>query len=339
MPKTPGSSGKRGLARTTGLRSRQTGKTQAVGHAAPWLLWPVLVFLSFCAAADYRIGIEALNRGDHARALAELEPLAKSGDNRAQWALGYMYRRGLGVPKDQARAEIWRERAVQGTLGKAARNERGRKKHAQIKGRGSGFVVSERGQILTNLHVVEGCGRIRVRSGLNTAPARLKAADDGADLALLELSAPLTAKPVALRRKAGAALGEQVLIAGYPLQGVLSHEMHVLVGFVSALAGPRGDARLIQIGAQVQPGNSGGPVLDRAGRVIGVVAGVLPPAEAERAGAIGAPHIGFAIRGELMGSFLDRAGVRYHAGAEAALDTETLARRAEEFTVLVECLR
>jgi S1-C subfamily serine protease len=141
------------------------------------------------------------------------------------------------------------------------------------------------------------------------------------------------------RRQSGAVLGEPVLIAGYPLQGLLSHEMHVAVGIVSALAGPRGDARLIQIGAQVQPGNSGGPVLDRSGRVIGVVAGVLPPRDAERAGAIGAPQISFAIRGELVGSFLDRTGVRHRASTGAALDTGALARRAEDFTVLVECLR
>ncbi len=72
------------------------------------LLWPVLPLVASCALADYQTGIEALNRGDHARALSELEPLAQSGDSRAQWALGYMHRRGLGVPKDPARAEAWR---------------------------------------------------------------------------------------------------------------------------------------------------------------------------------------------------------------------------------------
>jgi S1-C subfamily serine protease len=322
-----------------GVLAKMTFKNEKWNRVLQMLLWPVLLLVASCAAADYRAGIEALNRGDHGRAFNELEPLAKSGNSRAQWALGYMYRRGLGVPKDQARAEAWRERAVQGTLGKAARNERGPQDPAQIMGRGSGFVVSERGQVVTNHHVVARCGRIRVRSGLNTAHAKLKAADDRADLALLEASEPLSAKPAVLRRPGGAALGEEVVIAGYPLQGVLSHEMHVLVGVVSALAGPRGDARLIQIGTRVQPGNSGGPVLDRAGRVIGVVAGVLPPAEAERAGAIGAPQISFAIRGELISSFLDRTGVRYRTGADAALDTKALARRAEAFTVLVECLR
>lgn len=311
-----------------------------VGHPVSLLLWPVLLFVANCASADYRSGIEALNRGDHVHALAELESLAQSGDSRAQWALGYMYRRGLGVPKDGTKAEAWRRRAVEGTLGKAARRGPGRRDSARVAGRGSGFVVGEPGRVLTSHHVVARCEGIRVRSGLETARATLKAADSRSDLALLELSDPLATRPAALRRRPGAALGEQVLIAGYPLQGVLSREVHVLVGVVSALAGPRGDARLIQLGTRAQPGNSGGPVLDRAGRVIGVVAGVLPPAEAVLAGAIGEPQISFAIRGELMDSFLDRTGVRYRrTESAAALDTKTLARRAEAFTVLVECLR
>ena len=134
-------------------------------------------------------------------------------------------------------------------------------------------------------------------------------------------------------------LGEQVLIAGYPLQGLLSHEMHVTVGVVSALAGPRGDRRLFQIGTQVQPGNSGGPVLDGSGRVIGVVAGVLPAEDAKRAGAIWPTQISFAVRGELAGFFLDSVGARYRQTHGAAVDTGVLAALAENFTALVECLR
>lgn len=303
------------------------------------LLWPVLMLLASFAAADYRTGIDALNRGDHARALIELEPLAESGDNRAQWALGYMYRRGLGVPKDPGRAEHWRKRSVQGTLGPAHGKQPVAQDSAHVAGRGSGFVVNDRGQVMTNHHVVANCRRIRVRLGRKTAQATLAAADSRADLAILDLSATLTSRPALFRQPKVAVLGEQVLIAGYPLQGLLSHEMHVAVGIVSALGGPRGDRRLIQVGAQVQPGSSGGPVLDRAGRVIGVVAGVLPPGDAARAGAIGTPQISFAIRGELVGSFLDRARIAYREMEGKAADTGTLAARAEGFTVVVECIR
>ena len=280
-----------------------------------------------------------MNRGDHARALAELQPLAEAGNSRAQWALGHMYRRGLGIPKDPVLAERWRKRSVEGLLGPVSAKQRSAQKPAQVTGRGSGFVVNDRGQVMTNHHVVEKCARIQVRSGRKTARAKLAAADSLADLAVLNLSAPLTDRPALFRRPRGAALGEQVLIAGYPLQGLLSHEMHVAVGIVSALAGPRGDRRLIQIGTQVQPGNSGGPVLDRAGRVIGVVAGVLPPEDARRAGAISHPQISFAIRGELVGSFLDRTGIAYRAVERKATDTGALAARAEGFTVVVECIR
>jgi len=303
------------------------------------LLWPVLLLLASFATADYRTGIDALNRGDHARALSELEPLAESGDNRAQWSLSYMYRRGLGVPKNPTRAEHWRKRSVQGTLGPTIRKRPVARASPQIAGRGSGFVVNDRGQVVTNHHVVANCRSVRVRLGRRTAQATMAAADSRADLAVLDSSASLTRRPALFRQPTGAVLGERVLIAGYPLQGLLSREMHVAAGIVSALGGPRGDRRLIQIGTPVQPGNSGGPVLDRAGRVIGVVAGVLPPKDAARAGAIGTPQISFAIRGELVSSFLDRAGIAHRATGGKVADTGALSARAEGFTVVVECIR
>ena len=60
-------------------------------------------------------------------------------------------------------------------------------------------------------------------------------------------------------------------MVGYPLRGLLASEANVSTGAVSALAGPGDDRRLIQITAPVQSGNSGGPVLDAAGNVVGVV--------------------------------------------------------------------
>ena len=71
------------------------------------------------------------------------------------------------------------------------------------------------------------------------------------------------------------ALGQSVVAVGYPLQGLLASSLNVTSGTVSALAGLGDDSRHVQITAPVQPGNSGGPLFDQGGNVIGVVTSKL----------------------------------------------------------------
>jgi S1-C subfamily serine protease len=208
-----------------------------------------------------------------------------------------------------------------------------------VAGSATGILVDERGHVLTNAHVTAKCNALQVRAGDTAARASITASDRSADLALLTLAAPIAAEPALFRAKPQAVLGEQVMIAGFPLQGLLSGGLQVGVGVVSALAGPHGDPHLIQIDASVLPGNSGGPVLDSGGRVIGVVAGVLRPEDAARAGAPWPPDIGFAVRGELVARFLKQTGVSYRTAAPASVDGAALAERAGRSTVRVECLR
>jgi S1-C subfamily serine protease len=309
------------------------------------------VFGAATAMADYGSGIDALNRGDYAKALTDLRPLAEKGESRAQWALGYMYRLGLGVPKDPERAQRWRDRAVRGLVGARAVPKSGPRRAPRsalappatpsgrsVAGSATGILVDRRGHVLTNAHVAAECNALRVRSSATATGATLAASDRTADLALLILASPVAAEPARFRAKPRAVLGEQVMIAGYPLQGLLSDGLQVGVGVISALAGPRGDSRLIQIDASVLPGNSGGPVLDAGGRVIGVVAGVLRPEDTRHANAPWPPNIGFAVRGELVEGFLKRAGVRFLASTRAHAEGAELADRASRFTVRVECL-
>ena len=121
---------------------------------------------------------------------------------------------------------------------------------------GSGFVVSRGGHIVTNQHVVDGCGELRVAGGR----AVLQASDFQSDLALLKLPTDLD---LVLRFRDGRGIraGEQVVVIGFPLQGLLASEPNVTTGAVSALAGLGDDRRYFQITAPVNPGSSGGPVL------------------------------------------------------------------------------
>ena len=135
---------------------------------------------------------------------------------------------------------------------------------------GSGFRVSPNGHVITNAHVVRGCTHVRVSSG---TPVRVLGYDDAADLALLQLSSPTNGSIAAFRQGRGIRSGSNVVVVGYPLHGIVASEATVTAGIVSALAGPGDDRRLIQITAPVQPGSSGGPVLDSSGNVVGVVVG------------------------------------------------------------------
>ena len=114
--------------------------------------------------------------------------------------------------------------------------------------------------------------------------------------------------------------------------------MNVSVGIVVALAGPGNDYRLMQISAPIQKGNSGGPVLDSAGNIVGVVVSKLNALKVARATGDIPQNVNFAVSAGTARTFLDAEGVAY---ATAPSDTdrppEDVAAAARKFTVLVEC--
>ena len=125
---------------------------------------------------------------------------------------------------------------------------------------GTGFFVAADGAVVTNAHVVEDCSTVHVTSEQGTtAVARVVARDDRNDLALLRTG--LAPKKSAAFRTS-IRLGEAVEAFGYPLTEVLSKSGNFTLGNVSALVGLGEDSRYLQISAPVQPGNSGGPLLD-----------------------------------------------------------------------------
>ena len=137
-------------------------------------------------------------------------------------------------------------------------------------GTGSGFFVSLEGHLVTNEHVVRDCREIRVAAD---QLAQVVAVDRQADLALLK-AAPV-AKVAILRGETQALQGEDVITYGFPLRGVLSSSGQLGAGMITALSGLRDNPLQLQIDVPVQPGNSGGPLIDSRGEVIGVVVSKL----------------------------------------------------------------
>ena len=199
-------------------------------------------------------------------------------------------------------------------------------------GSGSGSVVSYQGHILTNHHVVSGCERLTV----NGNPAALLGIDIVNDLALLIADKFADRDPVRFRTRA-ARLGEEVVVMGYPLFRLLSVSLNSTAGIVSSSAGHKGDRRNIQITAPVQPGNSGGPVLDRDGHQIAVV---VTKASTRAQLEQNAENIAWVIRGSVALDFLEEHGVRpllAEGLPEASSPLADVIARARAYTVRVEC--
>ncbi len=205
---------------------------------------------------------------------------------------------------------------------------------------GSGIVVNRDGAILTNNHVVKDCGNYEVIDDLNRRiKATLLATDPTRDLALLRAEERFRSA-AALRKDIHPKLGEAVTVVGYPLVGVLGTRPNVNFGNITSTVGIRGDPTQMQISVPIQRGASGGPVLDQAGNVIGVVVSKLDALKlAERYGDL-PQNVNFAIRGEFARDFLEANRIELTTSTEAAPLTSTdVASHGAAVTVRVRCLR
>ncbi len=175
---------------------------------------------------------------------------------------------------------------------------------------GTGFVVAS-GQVLTNNHVINDCGRVAVRTPSGQRlQARIGPTDRRRDLALLTVPAE-AGPPLAFRENPAIRRGETVVTYGFPLSGLLSSGPTLTTGDVSALAGLRDNQANFQITAPVNPGNSGGPLLDIQANVIGVVVSKLNAMRtAEMTGGDIPQNVNFAVKGTEALAFLRENNIR-----------------------------
>jgi S1-C subfamily serine protease len=203
---------------------------------------------------------------------------------------------------------------------------------------GSGVVIGAHGEILTNAHVVENCTQITVRSssGDSTA-APLIARDEKNDLAVVRSKLPLSSVAI-FRDRGPLRAGDVVIVLGYPLSGLLATSANLSVGNVSALAGLGDDSRYLQISAPVQPGNSGGPLLDASGHLVGIVTAKLDAALVARFTGDIPQNVNFALKAEVARTFLDSNGIAYQtARSDQQLSPADVGEIARPFTVQIQC--
>ena len=241
----------------------------------------------------------------------------------------------------------------------SARQTTPRKEQTPQSGTGSGFFVSKMGHVITNAHVVKGCKKLTVGDNANKqVPAELINTDSSNDLALLKLSSlemasaesksliqklsivvvPLSSK--GLLRSEDVKLGEKVLVAGYPFGELFSNTIKVTSGIVSATRGAGDDTGQFQLDAAVQPGNSGGPIYDSSGNIVGVVVAQLDKRMVEKAIGSLPENVNFGIKASTVKQFLISSGVPSKKSEQTEeKSTEQLAEIAKNQALMVMCLQ
>jgi S1-C subfamily serine protease len=178
---------------------------------------------------------------------------------------------------------------------------------------GTGFFISADGHVLTNSHVVEGCRIAAIaRDGEARIPLRLLREDADADIALLKAEAAATPFiPLRGSSAAPARAGEKAVVVGYPVRSKLG-VVNVTEGIVSAPGGAGRDQARMQFTAPAQPGNSGGPILDAAGQVIGVIVSRLDSIDDDRP----TQNVNFGVSMAAVEAFLKKAGLSLPAASK-----------------------
>ncbi|WP_439579599.1 trypsin-like peptidase domain-containing protein [Elioraea sp.] len=203
---------------------------------------------------------------------------------------------------------------------------------------GTGFIVAE-GRVLTNHHVVDGCNRtVGVLATGRRVDLSIGPRDPRRDLALL--SGPHDMGPALAFRDSPPRRGDEVVTYGFPLTGILGSGPTLTTGEVSALTGLRDDPNTMIVSAPVQAGNSGGPLLDRAGNVLGVIVAKLAALRiAERTGDL-PQNVNIAIHGRTAIDFLRQHGVTARRTPSIAhYPAAEVGEIAHASTLLLECFK
>lgn len=167
---------------------------------------------------------------------------------------------------------------------------------------GTGFALSSNGYIVTNYHVTHGANSIKVR-GINgdfskTFAAQVIIEDKNNDLSIMKINdshfTSLGTIPYVIANKT-VDVGSTIFVLGYPLRATMGNEVKLTNGIISAKSGFQGDVTSYQVNASVQPGNSGGPLFDSKGNIIGVI----------NAKHLGAENVSYAIKTSYLYNLID----------------------------------
>lgn len=200
---------------------------------------------------------------------------------------------------------------------------------------GTAFSISKDGYLITNDHVISECKKLTVHNDNLESDARVVLNDPQNDLALLKTNLnKLSAIPFSINK---AALMQEIYVAGYPFGDYYSSSVKVTKGIVSALSGLGNNFSNFQIDAALQPGNSGGPVIDEKGNLIGVAVAKLDQSKTfDDFGSL-PENTNFAIKTGVVMNIIDAAKIKPRPANERKLSRDKLATLIMNSTFHVTC--
>jgi len=193
---------------------------------------------------------------------------------------------------------------------------------------GSGFYITSSGYILTNNHVIEGCRKVSLTHNGKEVVANVIATDSKNDLAILKSNV----RPNRFYKisQDDPKLLDNVIIAGYPLGKRVSSAIKTSKGSVTSLAGYGDNYSNFQTDAALNQGNSGGPIMDQSGNVIGV-------AVANFGKQSGVESFNFGIKSSTVKTFVSSNDVNFTKGSKTNLNNEQLSSLITNATIYLEC--
>ncbi|MDA9990946.1 serine protease [Paracoccaceae bacterium] len=200
---------------------------------------------------------------------------------------------------------------------------------------GTGFYISNDSHIITNHHVINGCKDIKVHSKGETLKT-VKIADDRQnDLALLKVSyKPSHVFP--LSNDSPYPL-QDIVVAGFPFGDRVSSSLKFTKGIVSSLSGIGNNYSEIQIDAAIQPGNSGGPIMDEYGNIIAVAVAKLDMKKILKDYGVIPENTNFGIKASAVKNLLEGNAVAFKKPNTEVVSKQELSRIATDGTVFLSC--
>ena len=205
-----------------------------------------------------------------------------------------------------------------------------------IIGTGTGFFVSSNGYVVSNEHVVGGCREVATKIKGEVIKFKIITTDINNDIGLIKTDFNnanyLNINP------SGADIGEDIVAFGYPLSDKLSSSVKLTRGIVSSLSGPGNNYSLIQIDAAIQPGNSGGPVLNYNSQVVGIASAGLRKVKMLVEEEYIPENVNFAVSASSLTNFLKANDVIIDSKENKVASTKELAKVGIPSTIQLYCL-
>ncbi|MBT5547163.1 MAG: trypsin-like serine protease [Desulfobacula sp.] len=322
---------------------------------------------------DFGKGITQNNQ----KAVYWYKKAARQGVFLAQYNLAIKYGKGEGTPQNYKFAYVWSSISVANNSGKYLRKEaienrddyskylsphqlseaqelaaeiQYRIEHPnqktkqspsisntekKISSSGTGFFITKDGYILTCHHVIKDAEQIKIVYEGNTYIAKLVRDDKNNDLSLLKIYGSFPA--IAFSSKRSAQMGQDAFTIGFPNPGLQGVNAKYTKGTISSLTGFQDDLRLYQISVPVQPGNSGGALLDENGNVLGVIIAMLNAKTAFKISGSLPQNVNYAIKSIYAQAMLDTLPEISNELVSPSKSDSTAVDRAKKSTVLILC--